>query len=56
MPIPGPKPGERKGAFVGRCFRSPVMRHEFKDRDKRLAICYSQWREVHGGKKPKKKK
>lgn len=50
MPIPKPKAGEEKETFVARCMGDAAMVKEY-DQKQRAAICYSQWRKVHGGEK-----
>jgi len=35
---------------------NPVMKKDYSDTKQRLAVCYSSWREMHGGKAPKPKK
>jgi hypothetical protein len=44
MPLPTRRTGETRGAFVGRCMGSEVMKREYKDQDQRLAVCHSQAR------------
>ena len=43
MPLPKPNAGESKDDFISRCMSNDVMKSEFPDNDKRLAVCYSQW-------------
>lgn len=58
MPLPVPKKGESRQDFIGRCMANPVMNREFKDKDQRAAVCYSQWRRkgrtILGGEDPRK--
>lgn len=53
MPIPTPKKSESRKDFIARCAGSKAMNAEFSDTSQRVAVCHSQWRKVHGGKKPK---
>jgi len=52
-PLPSPKKGEERKAFIKRCAGSKAMNAEFPDNAQRVGVCFSQWRKVHGGKKPK---
>jgi hypothetical protein len=52
MPIPSPRKGEQEAAFIARCMGDGLMKTDYKDNKQRLAVCYSSWREVHGGKPP----
>ena len=45
MPIPKPKTGEDKDAFISRCISDPVMQSEYEDNDQRIAICETSWTE-----------
>jgi hypothetical protein len=47
MPIPKPHKGEKKQDFISRCMGDGVMNKEY-DQKQRAAICYSQWKDVHG--------
>lgn len=42
MPIPKPRKGEDKNAFMGRCMG--VLKDEKKPQDQKVAICFSQWK------------
>ena len=56
-PIPTPEKGEKKQAFISRCASDSVMNKEYKDRSKKLGICFTQWRRKHPeDKKPKESK
>jgi len=44
MPLPKPKKNEQQSKFIARCISNPTVKKEFPDKDKRLAVCYSQWR------------
>lgn len=46
MPLPKPKPNERKNEFVSRCVGDKTMKNEYPDPKQRTAVCFSQWREV----------
>ena len=54
MPIPKPGKGEKEEKFIGRCMSNDTMKKEYPKNVQRLGVCYSSWREVHGGKPPKK--
>lgn len=55
MPLPKPHSGETEDDFIGRCMGDETMMADFEDNDQRLAVCFGQWREVHGGEPPKSK-
>jgi hypothetical protein len=42
MPLPVPRKGESKDAFVTRCMGDEVAKADFKDVDQRLAVCLKQ--------------
>lgn len=42
MPIPKPKAGEEKSAFISRCMANPTMREEY-GQEQRYAICNQAW-------------
>ena len=44
MPIPKPNPQESRSDFVGRCMST--ISDEFDDKDQRLGVCFSTWREA----------
>lgn len=44
MPLPRPRRGESRSAFVSRCMGSDVMRDDFPDQSQRAAVCFRQWR------------
>jgi HK97 family phage prohead protease len=44
MPLPKPKDNESEQEFIERCMSDDTMKEEYGDNDKRLAVCYSQWR------------
>lgn len=43
MPIPTPRKGQTKQEFVDSCMADKAMNREYKNRDRRFAICNSQW-------------
>ena len=43
MPLPKPKRGEAKEAFLDRCMADGTMNEEFPDRKQRYAVCNSLW-------------
>jgi hypothetical protein len=42
MPLPQPKPREKKDEFIQRCINDPKMKTEFPDTKQRAAVCYAQ--------------
>jgi HK97 family phage prohead protease len=48
MPLPKPKSGETKDEFIERCMSHEQMKDEYKDKDQRLAVCFSQWEKENG--------
>ena len=56
MPLATPAAGEQRDNFISRCMSNDTMQKEFSDQKQRLAVCYSQWRKVHGGTKLKEAK
>ena len=49
MPIPKPSSGESESDFMSRCMEDNSMQAEYSQRDQRVAVCLSSFRE--GGKK-----
>ena len=47
MPLPTPKQGEERSAFVSRCMGDDTARREFPEQEQRAAVCYAQWRKKH---------
>lgn len=45
MPLPKPKPTEKKDDFISRCTSSLSDKKEFKDQKQRVAVCMKQWDE-----------
>jgi len=56
MPIPEPSKGESEKDYISRGMANSLMKKEFPENKKRLAVLYSQWRKQHGGKKPSESK
>lgn len=56
MPIPKPRDEEERDAFISRCMGNDSMKDEYTDGDQRLAVCFTAWRDVHGGEPPQKSK
>jgi HK97 family phage prohead protease/HK97 family phage major capsid protein len=54
MPLPKPKAGEKQDAFMSRCMSEAYGTGAPSDRtqEQAVAMCFSAWREAHGGKKP----
>jgi hypothetical protein len=50
MPLPAPKPNEKKDDFLKRCMGNPTMNQDFPDNKQRYAVCNNLWAK----KKPKK--
>lgn len=44
MPIPKPRKDEDKESYIKRCMSNSVMNDEYPKRDRRFAICNTQWR------------
>lgn len=51
MPLPKPKTGQDKDAFVQTCMNSDVMKKEFPDADQRYAVCMNQYKASDGRRK-----
>lgn len=49
MPLPTPKPKEKKNDFIKRCMSNKTMNKEFP-KSQRYAICSDQWEEKKNGK------
>lgn len=45
MPLATPRSGEERAEFIARCMGDSVMVEEFPDKDQRMAVCATQWRE-----------
>ena len=45
MPIPKPNSGESETDFMARCMDSSTMRNEYSQRDQRVAVCLSSYRD-----------
>lgn len=48
--------GEKKDSWISRCISTRQNENPNEDQKQSVAICYSMWRDKHGGKKPAKKK
>jgi len=44
MPVPKPRKGEKKAAFISRCVRTMARRDPKRPRKQRIAMCFSSWR------------
>jgi len=44
MPVIKPKKYERRQDFIKRFMKNKRMKQEYKDREQRLAVAYSTWR------------
>lgn len=44
MPLPVPKSTETQEKFISRCIANSVMNREYPNREQRLAVCYSIWK------------
>lgn len=55
MPIPKPNPSEKQDDYIARFMSNETMKKEYPDEKQRLAVAYSTWRKMHGGKKPSEK-
>src|SRR5215831_19555446 len=55
MPLPKPHKGESQSDFMGRCMHEAYGAGAPEDRtqEQATAMCFSAWREVHGGSAPK---
>ena len=56
MPVPKPHKGESQDDFMGRCMSALADSDPDRPQEQRLAMCFSAWREEHGGEPPKKSK
>ena len=45
MPIPKPRKGETESGFMERCMGIDTMRSEYPQRDQRVAVCLSSFRD-----------
>lgn len=41
--MPTKKEGEKRDEFISRCMSDEQMKKEFKDREQRIAVCFSYW-------------
>jgi len=44
MPIPKPKANESRKDFIVRCMSDTVMVNEYPDKNQRLAVCSTQFK------------
>jgi len=51
MPLPAPREGEDKNAFISRCLSDPVMKKEYPEIDQRVAVCSSEFDKNNNEKK-----
>lgn len=51
MPLPSPRKDQDQNEFISMCAQNPTMQKEFPDQKKRLAVCYSQWKQAKKKKK-----
>jgi len=56
MPLPKPHKGEAQDAFMSRCMHEAYGSDAPSDRtqEQAVAMCFSAWRDAHGGEPPKK--
>ena len=52
MPLPSPRVGETRPAFIERCVDDDVTIDEFPDEDDRLAACELVWQRRPGDPQP----
>ena len=43
MPLPGPRSGEGRKGFLGRCMGDGVMNEEYPESKQRYAVCNGLW-------------
>ena len=55
MPLPTPKPEEKKSEFISRCVSNQVMVTEFPNVAQRIAVCSTQFDKPKTNKKTTKK-
>ncbi len=46
MSIPQPNKDEEQQQFISRCMSNDVMKQDYPDNDKRLAVCFDAWRKA----------
>jgi len=51
MPLIKPKKYEKQKDFVVRCIGNAKMASKYKDTDKRMAVCYTIWKDNFNPKK-----
>lgn len=47
--------GEKKKDWIARCISTRQKEHPDEKTDQSTAVCYSMWRDKHGGRRPSKK-
>jgi HK97 family phage prohead protease len=53
MPVPKPHKGESQDDFTDRCMSALADSDPDRPNEQRVAMCFSAWREEHGGEPPK---
>lgn len=48
MPLPDPRKSEKRSEYVSRFMSSKSAKKEFPDREQRVAVAYSKWRDERG--------
>src|SRR5215475_227302 len=48
MPLPKPSKGQTLDEWISACMGHETMKKDYPDTDQRLAVCFSQWEQVHG--------
>tara|TARA_B100001939_G_C16887149_1_gene593631 strand:- start:17 stop:157 length:141 start_codon:yes stop_codon:yes gene_type:complete len=43
--MPKPRKQEKQSEYIIRCVADSEMENKYPDRDQRLAVCYSYWRD-----------
>jgi len=44
MPLTKPEVGEDLPVFIQRCMSDKLMNKEYPNKQQRLAVCYTQWK------------
>ncbi|NVM37757.1 MAG: hypothetical protein HWN81_19350 [Candidatus Lokiarchaeota archaeon] len=44
MPLPTPNDKEKRSDFVSRCVSSEIIKKDFKTKEQRIAVCFSQYK------------
>ena len=45
MPLPIPEKDEKQKDFMFRCLTNTAMVAEYPDREQRIAVCYTHWKQ-----------